>query len=197
LEWRALTVAEWSGALLGWERELASFKERLGSAFGRAELRRSAGALLDGLLSGVSRKAGWLLAEQAGLSGPYRMQSLPGRGSWSAEGLRDMVRSEVLASPHDALHGRPRLPGQVFGRSAPRRLRQPERNQSARHTPPAHRRLTPAAASPSVPELRYLLARLLLRSPVAAAFIIAWSHWRQRHQRRAARPHYHRQPTQL
>jgi len=34
---------------------------RIGSAFGRAALRRSAGAFIDGLLSGVARKTGWQL----------------------------------------------------------------------------------------------------------------------------------------
>jgi hypothetical protein len=58
-------VAAWSGSLLGWEQALADLKERLSTVFGRSELRRTASAFLDGLLSGVERKTGWLLAEQA------------------------------------------------------------------------------------------------------------------------------------
>src|SRR3954451_607584 len=42
-----------------------------------------------------------LMAEQAGLGRPYRMQSLLGRSSWSAEKLRDLVRAEVIASLGD------------------------------------------------------------------------------------------------
>src|SRR3954467_11509430 len=41
------------------------------------------------------------MAEQAGLGRPYRMQSLLGRSSWSAEKLRDLVRAEVIASLGD------------------------------------------------------------------------------------------------
>src|SRR3954451_20289922 len=74
-----MSVAVWSGSLVAWERELVALKERIGPVFGRAETRATAGAFLDGLLSGVARKTGWLLAEQAGLERPYRMQSLLGR----------------------------------------------------------------------------------------------------------------------
>lgn len=97
-----MSVAAWSGSLLAWEGELAALKSRLSGAFGRAELRRSAGAFIDGALSGVARKTGWQLAEQAGLAGPYRLQSLLGRSAWEADGLRDLVRAEVLTALGDA-----------------------------------------------------------------------------------------------
>jgi hypothetical protein len=48
------------------------------------------------------------------------------------------------------------------------------------------------ALVPSVPEIRYLLARLLLRPPISASFIIAWSLWRRQHQADAAIAHYKR-----
>jgi len=83
--------------LLGWERELIGLKGRLAPAFGRSEVRRSAGAFIDGVLSGIARKTGWQLAEQAGLDRPYRIQSLLGRSSWDADALRDLVRDEVIA----------------------------------------------------------------------------------------------------
>src|SRR4029077_300769 len=51
----------------------------------------------DGVLSGITRKTGWQLAEQAGLDRPYRMQSLLGRSRWDADALRDLVRDEVIA----------------------------------------------------------------------------------------------------
>jgi hypothetical protein len=55
-----------------------------------------------------------------------------------------------------------------------------------------------AALVPSVPEIRYLLARILLRPPLGKAFIIAWSLWRRTHQLSAASAHYKkRQETQL
>src|SRR3954471_3629901 len=82
-----MSVAVWSGSLVAWECELAALKARIGPVFGRAEVRETAGAFLDGLLSGVARKTGWLLAEQAGLDRPYRMQSLLGRRRWDADAL--------------------------------------------------------------------------------------------------------------
>ena len=97
-----MSVAAWSGALLRWDEELAAFKSRLSAVFGRSEVRYSAGAFIDGSLSGVSRKTGWQLAEQAGLAAPYRIQSLLGRSSWDADALRDLVRGEVLESLGDA-----------------------------------------------------------------------------------------------
>ena len=51
---------------------------------------------MDGLLSGAERKTGWMLAEQAGLAKPYRVQSLLGRSSWSADRLRDLVRDYAV-----------------------------------------------------------------------------------------------------
>jgi SRSO17 transposase len=97
-----LMVAEWSGALLRWEAELSSLKARIGEVFKRSEGREIAGAFLDGLLSGTERKTGWLMAEQAGLERPYRMQSLLGRGLWSADALRDIVRAYVFEALGDA-----------------------------------------------------------------------------------------------
>jgi SRSO17 transposase len=97
-----VSVAGWSGSLLEWEQSLAALKERLSPAFGRAELRRAASAFLDGLLSGVERKTGWQLAEQAGLERPYRMQSLLGRSQWAADTLRDDVRRYVIEALGDA-----------------------------------------------------------------------------------------------
>src|SRR4051812_14476632 len=97
-----MSVAVWSGSLVAWERELAALKERIGPVFGRAETRATAGAFLDGLLSGVARKTGWLLAEQAGLERPDRMQSLLGRSRWEADALRDRVRADVIEALGDA-----------------------------------------------------------------------------------------------
>ncbi|MCG2601442.1 MAG: hypothetical protein KBO59_28505 [Achromobacter sp.] len=45
---------------------------------------------------------------------------------------------------------------------------------------------------PSVPEIRHLLARLLLKPPLTTTYIIGWSLWRRRHQVKAAAAHYKR-----
>src|SRR4051794_41593163 len=91
-----MSVAVWSGSLVAGQRDLAARKERIGLVFGGAKPGATAGAFLDGLLSGVARKTGWLLAEQAGLDRPYRMQSLLGRSRWDADALRDCVRADVI-----------------------------------------------------------------------------------------------------
>ena len=101
-----MAVAEWSGALVGWESELASLKEWLAPVFGRREVKETAGSFVDGLLSGIERKTVWLMAEHAGAARPYRMQSLLGRSGWDAEELRDRVRTyaiEALSAPDGVL----------------------------------------------------------------------------------------------
>ena len=90
-----MSVAEWSVALLDWRGELARLKAYACPALGRLETRRTAGAFIDGLLSSADRKTGWMLSEAAGYERPYRMQSLLGRSSWSADALRDLVRTYV------------------------------------------------------------------------------------------------------
>jgi SRSO17 transposase len=96
-----MEALEWTGTHLRWGAELNSLKERLGPIFGRRELREVGSAFIDGLLSGAERKTGWLMAEAAGLERPWRMQGLLGRSSWSADGLRDLVRSYVLETLAD------------------------------------------------------------------------------------------------
>jgi SRSO17 transposase len=95
-------VAAWTGALIDWRQELAAFKAGLAPVFPRQELRETFGLFVDGLLSGIGRKTGWLMAEQAGLERPYRMQSLLGRSRWQAEGLRDAVRDYAVQALGDA-----------------------------------------------------------------------------------------------
>jgi hypothetical protein len=68
-------------------------------------------------------------------------------------------------------------------------MEQTERNESKG----ANRRLIRMAALvPSVPEIRYLLARLLIFPPTQKPYIIAWSLWRRRHQAAATLCHYQR-----
>jgi hypothetical protein len=70
-------------------------------------------------------------------------------------------------------------------------MEQTERNESEQ----ANRRLIRMAALvPSVPEIRYLIARILIFPPTQKPFIIAWSLWRRRHQAAATFSHYRRRP---
>ncbi len=63
-------IAARSGALLDWETELASLKARLAPIFRPKELKMTASAFLDGLLSGVARKTGWQWPSTRDLTGP-------------------------------------------------------------------------------------------------------------------------------
>lgn len=97
-----MSVASWSGSLLAWDKELTALKARVGRVLRRRELRETGAAFLDGLLSGIERKTGWLMAEQSGAERPYRMQSLLGRSQWDADRLRDEVRAYVVELLGDA-----------------------------------------------------------------------------------------------
>jgi len=96
-----MVVADWSGALVDWRAALGELKGYLGPALGRAETRASGEAFIDGLLSGAERKTGWMLAEEAGFDRPYRIQSLLGRSSWSADALRERVQDYAMAALGD------------------------------------------------------------------------------------------------
>jgi len=96
-----MAVADWSGTVVDWRVALEDLKTWIAPALGRVELRRSAGAFIDGLLSSAERKTGWMLAEQAGHARPYRIQSLLGRSSWGADSLRDRVREYVVETLGD------------------------------------------------------------------------------------------------
>ena len=101
-----MTVSDWAGSVSDWREVLEGLKAFIAPAFKRSEQRVSAGAFIDGLLSGVERKTGWMLAEGAGLKRPYRIQSLLGRSSWSADALCERVRSytiEALGDPDGVL----------------------------------------------------------------------------------------------
>lgn len=65
---------------------------------------------------------------------------------------------------------------------------QTEQNESGG----AHRLTLLHALIPSASEIRYLLARLILKPPTGTAFILAWSLWRRQHQCSAAIAHYKR-----
>ena len=101
-----MAVSDWAGSPHEWREALDALKSHIAPAFKRSEQRASAGAFVDGLLSGAERKTGWMLAEEAGLDRPYRIQSLLGRSSWSADALCDIVRGysvETLGDPDGVL----------------------------------------------------------------------------------------------
>ncbi|WOS61810.1 IS701 family transposase [Sinorhizobium fredii] len=97
-----MAVSDWVGTGLDWPHALADMKQFLAPAFRRVEQRASAGTFIDGVLSRAERKTGWMLAEEAGLDRPYRLQSLLGRSSWSADALCDRVRRYVADALGDA-----------------------------------------------------------------------------------------------
>jgi SRSO17 transposase len=69
--------------------------------FTQERVAASAGVFLDGLLGEERRKTGWMRAEAAGDPGPWRQQAILGRGQWSADALRDIVRDYALETLAD------------------------------------------------------------------------------------------------
>ncbi|RAI37023.1 IS701 family transposase [Rhodoplanes serenus] len=96
-----MAVVDWAGCITSWDRELAALKTLISDALPRSELRETAGAFVDGLLSGVERKTGWLMSEVTGAERPYRIQSLIGRSRWEADRLRDTVMDYAIESLGD------------------------------------------------------------------------------------------------
>jgi SRSO17 transposase len=89
-----------------WASSLRDVKARMRPLFRQDRVAVSAGSFLDGLLGDERRKTGWMRAEAAGDSGPWRQQAILGRGNWDAEALRDIVRDyalETLADPDAVL----------------------------------------------------------------------------------------------
>ena len=89
-----------------WASSLREVKARMRPLFALERTAVSAGLFLDGLLSDERRKTGWMRAEAVGDPGPWRQQTVLGRGRWDAEALRDVVRDyglETLADPQAVL----------------------------------------------------------------------------------------------
>ncbi len=84
-----------------WASSLRDVKARMRPLFAQERAAVSAGLFLDGLLSDERRKTGWMRAEAAGDPGPWRQQSVLGRGRWDANALRDVVRDYVLETLAD------------------------------------------------------------------------------------------------
>jgi SRSO17 transposase len=84
-----------------WAQSLRDVKARMRALFTQERVAASAGLFLDGLLSEEHRKTGWMRAEAAGDPGPWRQQAILGRGRWSADALRDIVRDYTLETLAD------------------------------------------------------------------------------------------------
>jgi SRSO17 transposase len=79
----------------GWAEGLGGLVDRIGPLFARSEARERALAYLQGLLSPVTRKNSWQLAEAVGDPTPYGFQHLLGRADWDADAVRDELRGYV------------------------------------------------------------------------------------------------------
>jgi SRSO17 transposase len=79
-----------------WASSLRDVKARIRGLFTQERVAASANLFLDGLLGDERRKTGWMRAEAAGDSGPWRQQAILGRGRWDADELRDIVREYVV-----------------------------------------------------------------------------------------------------
>jgi SRSO17 transposase len=79
-----------------WAAGLEEVHRRIAGAFARAEPRARVLAYLRGLLGQLERKNGWTLAEAAGEVSPDGMQRLLRTADWSADTVRDELRSFVV-----------------------------------------------------------------------------------------------------
>src|SRR6187402_2424918 len=85
-----------------WASSLREVTARMRPLFTQDRVAVSAGLFFDGLLGEERRKTGWMRAEAAGDSGPWRQQAILGRGRWQADALRDLVRDYALETLADA-----------------------------------------------------------------------------------------------
>src|SRR5436189_5596180 len=74
-----------------WAASLREIKQRIRPLFTQERVATNAGLFLEGLLGDEQRKTGWMRAEAAGDPGPWRQQTIRGRGGWDADGLRGIV----------------------------------------------------------------------------------------------------------
>ncbi len=98
-----------------WGRELERLHSRFAPRFARPEPRRRALAHLKGVVSGVSRKNGWQLAEQAGEARPDGMQRLLNSAAWDADLVRDDLRGYILEQQSRDSFCRGRIADTVYG----------------------------------------------------------------------------------
>jgi SRSO17 transposase len=88
--------------VIRWGAELRSLHARIAPYFARASTLPSFPLVPGiGILSDVARKNGWQLAEQAGESRPDGIQRLLSNAVWDENGVRDELRTYVLAHLRD------------------------------------------------------------------------------------------------
>ena len=87
--------------VIRWGAELRSLHARIAPYFARPEPYHRSLLYLQGILSDVARKNGWQLAEQAGESRPDGIQRLLSNAVWDENGVRDELRTYVLAHLRD------------------------------------------------------------------------------------------------
>jgi SRSO17 transposase len=75
---------------------LTELSARIGSRFGRAEVRSRVGRYLRGLLASVERKNGWQMAEELGDLNAHGVQRLLAEADWDEEAVRDDLRAYVI-----------------------------------------------------------------------------------------------------
>ena len=95
-----MTVSDWAGSVSDWREALEGMRAFIAPAFKRSEQRASAGTFIDGLLSGVERKTGWMLAEEAGLARPYRILIEGALNLGAQLGIFDLL-TDCLQYAHD------------------------------------------------------------------------------------------------
>jgi SRSO17 transposase len=79
-----------------WGKELNIVGTRIGGWFERSEPRERAMKYIQGLMSDITRKNGWQLAEYAGEATPDGMQRLLSTAVWDVGGVRDDLRAYVV-----------------------------------------------------------------------------------------------------
>src|SRR5581483_2722110 len=91
-----------------WLMCLQQLHQRLRPHFARPEPHQHALLYLQAVLSEISRKNGWQIAEHAKLPHPYGIQRLLSRATWDQDGVRDLLRSfvcQTLTSPSPSSQG--------------------------------------------------------------------------------------------
>lgn len=89
-----------------WTAAFEKLSQQIRRSFIRPETHQHALTYVRGLMSDVSRKNGWQVAEAMGEGTPYAMQHLLDRARWDPDGVRDALRAyvwETLTSPDAVL----------------------------------------------------------------------------------------------
>jgi SRSO17 transposase len=75
--------------------EMDKLMDQIGPVFATISGREQAKKYILGLMSPIERKNGWQMAESLGQKTPYAIQQFLYRGQWSADQLRDCMRTYV------------------------------------------------------------------------------------------------------